>query len=82
MRQVSLIRSRVLMSLKNLKIWISCLPDTEHEALKRLTGPEGNQTAARIADYVLKELGHEPPAVVNGDSPTLKQARAAMGTRR
>jgi len=83
MHQVTLIRNRVLSSIKSLKIWISCLPQTEHEALKRLEGADGNRTAARIADFILQELGHQPPEVdASGHSPTIKAARSAMGTRR
>jgi len=54
MKQVVLVRGKVLKLIQNLRIYISCLPDTEIEALDRLRDP---QVHMRIADYVLMELG-------------------------
>ena len=54
MKQVVLVRGKVMKLLQNLRIYISCLPDTELEALERLRDP---QVYMRIADYVLMELG-------------------------
>lgn len=61
MIQVDLIRGRILRSMREIGIYISCLPIREQTALEALSGPTGQQTYARIADYILTELGHEPP---------------------
>ena len=59
--QVDLIRGRSLRLLQQLSIYISCLPTREQTALERLSGVEGQKTFARIADYILLQLGHEEP---------------------
>lgn len=80
MKQVALVRGLILRKLKEFRILISCLPETEHEALAKLNGTEGVKTAARIADFVLQELGHEPPAMTpEGTSPTVRAARQVVG---
>lgn len=83
MQQVDLIRRYTLRKVKELRLFISCLPVREEEALRKLGPDEGVKTAARIADFVLQELGHPAPRLdVHGDSPTVKAARQSMGTRR
>lgn len=80
---VHLTRLHVLQYMARLRSYISSLPDSEPEAHSKLIGPEGVKTAARIADMVLKELGHEPPAMpYEGTSPTVRAARQTLGTRR
>lgn len=60
MKQVELIRNYVRNRfVPTLRAWISCLPDTELEALTRLQDP---RTTEAIADHVLNELGHETHA--------------------
>ena len=59
--QVDLIRRRSYQLLKNLHIYISCLPHREESALAALTGAEGQKTFTRIADFILAELGHTEP---------------------
>lgn len=82
MKQVSLMRGLILRKLKEFRVLVTCLPETEHEAIAKLTGTEGVKTAARIADFVLQELGHEPPAMTpEGTSPTLRAARQVVGKR-
>ena len=83
MHQVDLIRRYTLRKVKELKIFVSCLPQREEQALAKLGGVEGVKTAARIADFVLQELGHAPPTTDSGgSSPTIKAARQALGTKR
>lgn len=83
MQQVDLIRRYTLRKVKELRIYISCLPTREQEALEKLGGVEGVKTAARIADFVLQELGHKPPAMTaEGTSPTLRAARQVVGSKR
>lgn len=65
MYQVDMIRGRILRCMVQLKSYISCLPTTELEAMTRLTGQQGIETCARVADFVLTELGHAAP-VTNG----------------
>jgi hypothetical protein len=64
MKQTVLIRSKILKLIQNLRIYISCLPETEMEALKKLQDPEVH---LRIADYALNQLGADVP--VPGVSP-------------
>lgn len=64
MKQTVLIRSKILKLIQNLRIYISCLPDTEMEALQKLQDPEVH---LRIADYALNQLGADVP--VPGVSP-------------
>lgn len=79
MNNVDLVRRYVLRKVNDLRIYISMLSPLELEALKRLQGPDGVKTATRIADYVLQELGHEPPQIDEaGNSPTVKAARKVM----
>lgn len=83
MQQVDLIRRYTLRKIKELRIFISCLPMREQEALEALCGSEGNKTAARISDFILKELGHPPPQMSsNGESPSIKAARQIVGNAR
>lgn len=80
---VHLTRLHVLQYIGRLRSYISSLPDSEPEAHAKLMGTEGVKTGARIADLVLKELGHEPPAMTpEGTSPTVRAARQTLGTRR
>ena len=64
MKQTVLIRSKILKLIQNLRIYISCLPDTEMEALQKLQDPEVH---LRIADYALNQLGADVP--IPGVSP-------------
>ena len=76
-KQVDLIRGYVFRKIRELKIFISMLPDREEDALKALSGTEGTKNAAEIADFVLERFGHKAPKVhANYDSVTRKQARA------
>ncbi len=81
MIQVDMIRSRIIhRMLPSLKIFISCLPEHEQEALERLEGPEGVKTYARITDFILAELGH---VTVNGaESHDNKSRRIAARAAR
>lgn len=80
---VHLLRSHVLQYINRLRTYVSMLPDSEPEVQERLSGSEGVKTAARIADGVLAELGHPPPAMPpEGTSPTIRAARQAMGNGR
>lgn len=80
---VHLTRLHVLQYIGRLRIYISSLPDSEPEAHARLIGPEGTKTGARIADLILKELGHPPPAMPpEGTSPTVRAARTVIGNGR
>lgn len=80
MHQVDLIRRYSLRKVKELRIFISCLPTREQEALEKLGGVEGAKTAARIADFILQELGHKPPAETPKQSPTMRAAVQILGT--
>lgn len=82
MKQVTLIRGYTLRKLKELRMFISCLPEREEEALQAMNGPEGVKTAAAIADYVLEQLGHPAPKNTADGSPTLKAARQVVGNGR
>jgi hypothetical protein len=65
MKQVELIRAYVKNRLVySMRVWISTLPETEHEALERLHGTQGELTADFIADKVLYALGHRKPSDV------------------
>lgn len=60
MKQLTLIRDYVRNRLvSQLRAWISCLPETELEALTKLQDP---RTAEAIADHVVHELGHRTPS--------------------
>ena len=82
-RNPDLIRRYVLRKLKDLRIFISCLPDHEPEALSAMEGAKGTQVAARIADFVLEQLGHRAPREdaisPDGKSPSLREARKMVG---
>ena len=79
MKQVGIIRGIVLRKLKELRVLITCLPDTEHDAIAALSGTEGVKTAERITNYVLKELGHQPPEIKpEGTGHTARAARKVM----
>lgn len=80
MHHVDYIRNYMLRKVNALRIYISTLPPpTEMDALRKLQGPEGYKTAARIADFVLQELGHTPPAMTeDGTSPTVRAARKIL----
>lgn len=83
MVQVDLIRRYTLRKIKELRIFISCLPTREQEALEALGGAEGNKTAARISDFILAELGHPlPQPDSKGESQTIKAARQMIGNVR
>lgn len=60
MIQADLVRRYILRNLKGLRIYISCLSEREQVALERLSGPQGVETMARIVDYTMQQLGHEP----------------------
>lgn len=80
---VHLLRHHVLQYVNRLRIYVSMLPDSEPEVREKLSGSDGVNTAARIADRVLAELGHTPPAMTpEGTSPTVRAARQAMGNGR
>lgn len=81
MRQVTLIRGKILAQLRSLRVFISCLPEQETEAMSRLEGTEGNKTAERIANYVLQELGHQP-SVTDGPGTTVRQVRKVFADGR
>lgn len=81
MQQIDLIRRYSLRKVRELKSFISCLPTREEEAMKALDGSEGVKTAARIADFILSELGHPAPNFAD-DSPTVKAARQVVGSSR
>ena len=59
MKQTVLVRQKMLRLIQNHRIYISCLPDTEMEALQKLQDPDVH---IRIADYALMELGADIPA--------------------
>jgi len=79
MINVDLIRRRVLRAMHEIRIFISCLPEREETALQRLHGPEGVERSARIADYVLSELGHE---VTLPEEARYSQSRRAANEKR
>lgn len=82
MYNVDLIRRHVLRYVAgSLRIYISSLAPLELDALRALQ-VDSVKTGARIADFVLQELGHDAPEVINGDSPTLKAARKVMPDKR
>lgn len=58
MQQVDLIRGRIMRALREVSIYVSCLPIREQTALERLSDIN---VYARITDNILTELGHEPP---------------------
>ena len=59
MIQVELIRGRIFRLVKDLSIYISCLPEREEDALIKFTEANRQETYAKIAGSILKELGHE-----------------------
>jgi hypothetical protein len=63
--------------LKRLRIYLSCLPIQEDEALRRLSGTEGVKTAARIADHVLQELGYVSPGRRQNGEPAIGERTAS-----
>lgn len=80
---VHLTRLHVLQYIARLRAYISALPDSEPDAHAKLLGSEGVKTGARIADFVLQELGHSPPAMTpEGTSPTVRAARQVIGNGR
>ena len=76
---VELIRCYVLRKLKDLRIYVSCLQPAERDALSAMEGAKGQQVAAKIADYVLQQLGHDLPPPTGKDSRTLDAARRIVG---
>lgn len=60
MLQVDLIRGYTInRCLRQLKIYISTLPEREEAALESLTGEIGAKNVGEIADFVLAKLGHK-----------------------
>lgn len=78
MKQVDLIRRYTLKKVNEIRIFVSGLPEREDDALQKLYGTQGAETAANIADFVLVQLGHIPPAVNPKQSPTMRAARKIM----
>jgi len=76
---VDLIRRYVLRKLKDLRIYVSMLEPTELDALRAMEGSKGQMLAAKIADYVLEQLGHEGPKLEVSDSRTVREARKVIG---
>jgi len=74
--QVDLIRGRILRSLQQLSIYISCLPIREQQALENLSGVEGQKTYARITDFVLVQLGHAEPQGAQENSRSYRDSKA------
>lgn len=72
-----MIRGRILRSMMQIKSYISCLQTTEMEALTRLTGQQGVETCARIADFILTELGHDAPTT-NGKTQSHRAVAKAF----
>ena len=80
---VHLTRLHILQYIGRLRSYISSLPDSEPAAHSKLIGPEGIKTGAKIADFVLKELGHTPPEMTaQGTSPTMREAREVLESER
>ena len=81
LHNVDLIRRYTLRKVNELRIYISSLPEREDTALQKLYGQVGIDTAARIAEFVLACLGHEPPAGVASSKlerePTIDTLKAA-----
>ena len=77
MHQVDLIRRYSLRKVNEIRLFISQLPTREQIALERLHGAEGIKVAARIADFILSELGHPLPVTID-DSPTIRAARTII----
>lgn len=75
---VHLTRLHILQYVGRLRGYISSLPDSEPDAYAKLIGAEGANTGARIADFVLQELGHTPPAA-GVTSPTIRAAKEVLG---
>ena len=59
MQQVDLIRGRIFRLLKDLSVYISCLPEHETTALERLAPDCRQKTFTNIASHILTELGAE-----------------------
>jgi len=78
--QVDLIRGRILRSLQQLSIYISCLPIREQQALENLSGVEGQKTYARITDFVLVQLGHAEPQGALENSRSYRDSKAFTPT--
>ena len=75
MQQVELIRGYTInRCIRQLKIFISTLPEREDVALEMLTGELGAKTAGEIADFILNKLGHRSPGV---QDPRFSQSRRA-----
>lgn len=79
---VHLTRLHVLQYVNRLRSYISSLPDSEPEAHAKLIGTEGVQTGAKIADFILQQLGHPPPVERSGGSETVRAARQVVGNGR
>lgn len=84
---VHLLRHHVLQYVNRLRIYVSMLPDSEPEVREKLSGPDGVNTAARIADRVLAELGHIQPvpdaqSTSGAGQQSLRAARQSMGNGR
>ena len=78
--QVELIRGRSLQLLRNLHIYISCLPVREQAALEKLSGVEGQKTFARITDFILCELGHSAPEAPEHERKSYRASKAYTPT--
>lgn len=78
---VHLTRLHVLQYIARLRAYISALPDSEPDAHAKLLGSEGVKTGARIADFVLRELGHSLSDSTE-DSRSIKAARQVIGNGR
>lgn len=79
MKQVELIRGRIFRLLKDLSVYVSCLPEREDEVLHRLAPERRQETFTRIAHIVLIELGHtveQPPESKN--NTTHRAAKRAV----
>lgn len=79
MHNVDIIRRHVLRYVKNLRIFVSCLSPTEHEAMAAMTGSDGVRNAAAITDAVLQCLGHAPSSLTDG-AATVRAARGVVAT--
>ncbi len=78
---VHLLRNHVLQYIGRLRAYVSMLPDSEPEVHAKLEGTEGVKTGARIADLVLKELGHTLNEATE-ESRTISAARRTLGRGR
>lgn len=63
---MNLIRAHVLRYFERLRGYVSSLPDHEAEVMAAMTGKEGVENAALIANFICQTLGHEPARGPNG----------------